>query len=247
MTVIRCPPPDGFRGTFQSRDSQNLSWKEAHRYHLPVVSAWLGVSSKRQSSFQKTMLHKTPIRGRRGGCVCGWGPHGSPAYHHPFLPSPTSPGRPRSSPLVARFTAQRGMGNHLGHSSPGRVRTETPSHPRSLWHLVILGRWDWGCTSLLHACLPGDHQGCLGPWGSAGLQWLVCACLGLTQAPDLGRPTADCIPALPPASWVALGKSLYLSMPVSSNETVSSLTPPSRVCGHCMGCVECSAHRAEND
>ena len=49
-----------------------------------------------------------------------------------ILPSPTSPGRPGSSPLVARFTAQRGTGNHLGHSSPSRVRTETPSHPRSL-------------------------------------------------------------------------------------------------------------------
>ena len=85
------------------------------------------------------------------------------------------------------------------------------------------------------------HEGLLGCSGWSVPVW------GLTQAPDLGRPTADCIPALPPASWVALGKSLYLSMPVSSNETVSSLSPPSRVCGHCMGCVECSAHRAEND
>lgn len=182
-----------------------------------MVSAWLGVSSKRQSTFQKMMLHKTPIRGRQGGCVCGWGPHRSPAYHHPFLPSPTSPGRPGSSPLVARFIAQRGTGNHLGHSSPGRARTETPSHPEAFdtW-----SSWEGGTGDALAFYTPfspgiigvlsGPTRVC---WAAVGG---LCARKGVNTSPDLGRPTADCILALPPASCVALGKSLYLSMPVSS-------------------------------
>lgn len=66
--------------------------KGSTRYHLPAVSAWSGFLLRDKALFKKTMIQGTPMRGRRGGCVCGWGPHRSSAQQHPFLlPCPGGP------------------------------------------------------------------------------------------------------------------------------------------------------------
>lgn len=83
-------------------------------------------------------------------CVLLGPPPGSPAHHHPFLPPLTKPGRPRSSPFVAHFTAQRGLRTSLGHkAAQGRAGAGALF---SLWGPSASsyhGRgWDEGATGL---------------------------------------------------------------------------------------------------
>ena len=137
----------------------------------------------------------------------------------PPLPSfPHQPWKARIKPLGCPFHSSERHGESPGSQQPQQSEDRNPISPQKPLTpgppgKVGLGmHWPSTCLS------PRESLGlCLGPQGSAGLQWVVSVPVwGLTQAPDLGRPTADCIPALPPASCVVLGKSLYLSMPVSS-------------------------------
>lgn len=102
------------------------------------------------------------------------------------------------------------------------MRTETPLSP---WEPSAPGPpgrgWDRGATGLRRTCLPLGHQGSRQPtkiYRVVGRRWAVSrAARGLNTPPGLGRPTPASIPALPSPSCVALGRSLYLSVPVSSS------------------------------